>query len=137
MFESIHLASLVLTIPFILYADHLGLSYIAGKKKLLKASTIEKLHLIVFLGLMVLIITGVVLTAPSWNFYVNDRVFQLKMFFVMTLFLNGVFIGRLMRVASVKPFNKLQKPKKFLLLLSGSLSLISWISSAVIGYFFL
>lgn len=137
MLTKIHLYTLMLAIPFILFADHLGILYFIGKPKTLKASTIQRLHMIIFFLLLIMIGTGVALTLPAWDFYLNDAIFLVKMFFVMVLFINGIFIGRLMESASQRPYAELDKRRKVLLLISGSLSFSGWVASAVIGYFLL
>lgn len=135
--ENLHLLSLLITIPFILYSDHLGFLYLLGKKETIDLRTTKKLHTAVFIGLSLLYITGFFLTLPAWEFYIKDPLFLLKMFFVLTLTINGFFIGATMKVASNKNFNSLTKRYKATLVLSGLISATCWLGSFIIGYFFL
>ena len=135
--EDLHLLSLVITVPFILYSDHLGLKYMLGKKNTLDLSTTKKLHLAVFIGLGLLIITGAALTIPDSDYYLQEEEFLLKMFFVATLTINGLFIGKLMKLASQKTFKELTTKQQLTLLISGAVSGTCWLASLVIGYFFL
>lgn len=135
--EDLHLISLIITVPFILYSDHLGLKYILGKKETLDLKTTKKLHLAVFIGLALLIVTGAALTIPDLDYYLQEEEFLLKMFFVLTLTINGLFIGKLMKIASQKKFKELTKKQQITLLASGATSGTCWLASFIIGYFFL
>jgi hypothetical protein len=135
--EDLHLLSLAVTVPFILYSDHLGLKYMLGKINTLDLNTTKKLHLVVFIGLGLLIFTGAALTIPDLDYYLQEEEFLLKMFFVLTLTLNGLFIGKLMKLASQKTFKELTTKQQLTLLISGATSATCWLSSFIIGYFFL
>lgn len=137
MFETIHLVSLVITAPFILYADHMGLLYILGKKKTLPENRVKAVHTAVIIGLFALIISGIFLVLPAWRFYLADLIFQVKICFVGALVINGLFIHRLMDVAYATPFKELTNRRKLTLLVSGGVSSVSWVSAALIGFFVL
>lgn len=133
----VHLAVLAITALVILYSDHQGFGYFRGKKALLSPRFVHYSHWIVWVGLVAMIATGVGLVIPSWQVYLMDPAFQLKIGFVVVLVVNGFAIGKLAQVASVKPFALLPKREKRTLMISGSLSVIGWVSSSFIGYFLL
>jgi hypothetical protein len=135
--ENIHLAVLELTAVAILYADHQGFAYLTGKTPLLNRRSIVWPHRLIIGGLMLMIVTGIGLTVPTWEYRFSDPVFYVKMGFVLTLVLNGFAIGKLSRVASERPFMELDTETKRTLLISGALSAIGWVGAALIGFFFL
>lgn len=135
--EEIHLAALFITVPFILYADHLGFLYFIGKKQTLPAKTNKILHTAVFIGLFALMITGFLMVRDNLDFYLNYGPMQIKLAFVGVLFLNGLFITGLMQTATKKSFKQLSIFQKLVLLISGGLSATGWIGAAIIGFEFL
>ncbi len=134
---TIHLITLLCTVVVILFADHEGFSYMRGKKQTLSHKLTQFFHYGVWVGLCLMITTGVFLALPAWEFYLKDPVFLLKMFFVLVLVVNGVFIGKFTALASEKPFAELPSRMQHTLRVSGALSTIGWVGAAVIGYFFL
>ncbi len=137
MFNLLHLGALIIIAPFILYADHLGFQYFRGKKQLLMSAPLKLLHNVINIGLLIIISSGIGLVLPAWDYYITDAIFQLKMFFVLTLIINGWFISRLMKTATTLPYANLKGNKKAWLLLSGITSIASWFASAIIGLYLL
>lgn len=131
----LHLISLIITIPVILYADHMGFNYLIGKTKTVSVTKVKWAHALVFIGLGLLIVTGILVTVPMWAYVLSKPIFYLKMAFVITLLVNGLFIGQLMKKATEIPFVDLSKDEKLTLIISGGLSASGWFFSAVIGYF--
>jgi hypothetical protein len=131
---SLHLFTLALTALVVLYADHEGFSYFLGKKQLLSESFLKWSHRLVWLGLLSMIVTGVLLTIPAWEYRLQEPAFYVKMGFVGVLCVNAFAIGSLSRVAAVTPFVQLTKEEKQTLLLSGFLSSVSWVGAAAIGF---
>ena len=135
--EEVHLAALALTALVILYSDHHAFAYFLGKKQTLTKGFVVWSHRLVWLGLITMITTGVIMVTPRWEHFLADPVFYIKMGMVGVLMVNGFAIGKLSHVATQTPFANLLPEQKRTLLLSGSLSAIGWISSALIGFFFL
>ncbi len=133
----LHLAVLFCTVVIILCADHEGFSYMRGKKRTLNHKLTQFFHYGVWVGLCLMIATGVFLALPAWEFYLKEPTFLLKMFFVLVLIGNGVFIGKFTSLASEKPFAELPSRIQHTLRISGMLSTIGWVGAATIGYFFL
>ena len=133
--STLHLVLLIITAPVILYADHMGFMYFTGKVKTLSLKKVQWVHRLVTAGLVLLIITGVLLTLPMWAYMLENPYFYTKIAFVITLFLNGLFIGKLMEKATTVPFAQLSKDEKNVLLISGAVSGASWVTTVLIGFF--
>ncbi|MEY2640914.1 MAG: hypothetical protein RL150_307 [Candidatus Parcubacteria bacterium] len=132
---TLHLVLLIIVAPVILYADHMGFQYMTGRKQTLPAKTLAWTHWIVTIGLVLLIITGALITIPMWAVMLENPLFYAKLAFVATLVLNGLFIGKLMQKATVGPYAMLQKSEQHMLLVSGALSACSWVATILIGFF--
>lgn len=127
----------LITAAIILYADHRGFNYFRGRESTLPKKFLKWAHRLVWTGLILMIITGVFLTIPAWEFRLSDPVFYAKMGFVLVLLMNAVAIGKLSKKAAYAPFAKLTKEEQTTLLVSGGLSALGWISTASIGFFIL
>jgi len=136
-FTTLHLIAMFLTIPVIIYADHMGFNYFIGKSQTLSLKKVKMAHNLVFIGIVLLVITGVIITVPMWQYMLTNPFFYTKIAFVATLILNGVFIGKLMNKATITPFANLEKEEKRVLLVSGAISGISWLATILIGFFVL
>ncbi len=135
--ESVHVAVLLLTAFGILYTDHVGLSYLRGTRELLSKRFITLSHRGVWVGLLLMIATGIVLVLPSWEYRLQDPAFYVKMGFVLVLLVNAHAIGKLSTVAAERPFKSLPSDTQKTLLISGGLSAMGWIGATLIGFFFL
>lgn len=133
----LHLIALIVTVPVILYADHMGFAYFTGRVQTLDPKKVARTHRLVFAGLAALIITGVMLTVPSWAVWFENPFFYVKLAFVVTLLVNGFFIERLMEKATITPYAMLSGSERSLLMTSGVLSAMGWIGSIGIGFFLL
>lgn len=133
----LHLPVLIITALVILYSDHQGIDYMRGKKETLSPRTVAWSHRLVWLGLVLMIATGVTLMLPAWEYWLADPIFYVKMGFVVTLLINGLFIGKLSHVATERPFSSLMGQEKAVLIVSGGLSGAGWLGAATIGLFFL
>lgn len=132
-----HGSIFMVTAAIILYSDHKGFNYFKGKEKLLTEKFVKWSHLLVWIGLILMIATGVMLTIPAWEYRLSQPEFYIKMSFVLVLIMNAVAIGKLSKQASVKSFDELESEDKKTLLVSGALSAMGWIGAATIGAFFL
>ncbi len=134
---TLHLIALIITAPVILYADHMGFRYFTGRAAVLPERSVVWTHRLVFIGLFVLIATGVMLTVPSWEVWFAKPAFYVKLGFVVTLLINGLFIQKLMTTATRVPYASLSLSDKRTLMTSGALSGIGWVASVLIGFFLL
>lgn len=132
---TLHLASLIVTAPVILWADHMGFNYFTGKVETLSARKVRIAHWLVIVGLILLIVTGVILTVPMWAIMLEKPLFYTKLAFVATLVVNGVFIDKLMHKATQVPYKNLSKDEKIFLFTSGVISVCGWVGSTLIGFF--
>lgn len=134
-FTTLHLVAMILTILVVLYADHMGFRYFTGKSQTLSLKKVKLAHNLVFIGIGLLVVTGIIITIPMWTYMLTNPFFYTKMAFVATLIMNGIFIGQLMHKATMVPFNSLEKEEKRVLLISGAISGMSWLATILIGFF--
>lgn len=132
---TLHLISLIVTAPVILYADHMGFQYLTGRVQTIGARKVEWTHRLVTDGIILLIVTGVLITIPMWAIMLENPLFYAKLAFVATLVLNGLFIGQLMNKATATPFANLSAEEKRFLLVSGAVSAAGWVATILIGFF--
>lgn len=104
---------------------------------LLPKGRMQILHIFVWIGLLGMIGTGLYMAYPALSYYLAKPAFIAKMLFVAILAINALFIGKLLSVASVRPFAELTAGEKKKLFISGALSSICWVGAATIGLFFL
>lgn len=135
--EGVHLTVLALTALMIVYADHEAFSYIRSKKLLLNPHTTLWLHRGVWVGLLLMIGSGILMFLPFKEYYLTDSAFLIKMCMVAALVVNAVLIGKLSSIASRLPFAELPSQTKISLMISGAVSSAGWIGAAIIGFFFL
>ena len=121
----------------ILYTDHKGFQYFTGKVETLPERFVRRSHLLVFTGLILMIVTGIILTVPAWEYRLSDPTFYIKMGFVLVLIMNSFAIGQLSKKSTSTPFSELTSGEKQTLMVSGALSAAGWVGAAIIGIFFL
>lgn len=135
--EELHLGILILTAITILFSDHLGWQYFRGTRTVLPQLLIRRLHTGIWVGLCGMIVTGIVLSVPRFEYLREEQTFYIKCAFVLILIFNAWVIGRIAPIASERPFTALTRQEKRLLILSGVVSLSSWLGAALIGFLFL
>lgn len=82
-------------------------------------------------GLGTMIGTGIMLFYPYNEYLLSHPPFLLKMGFVATLIVNGLFIGKLMHKAMEKSFAELLLKEKAPLFLSGAVSSLCWLGAII------
>lgn len=135
--EGLHLLALAFSAIVILYSDHEAFKYFTGKKALLSETFIQRSHALAWVGLSLMIVTGILLTLPAWTYRLQDPTFYVKMGMVLVLVWNGFAIGKLAKVASERPFKELTTGEQRTLMISGALSACGWVGAALIGFLFL
>lgn len=133
----VHLWILIVTAVAILISDYHGHAYVRGTMLLLPKRRMQWLHRIVWIGLLGMIGTGLYMAYPALSYYLAKPAFIVKMGFVAVLVINATLIGKLLSVASERPFAVLTADEKKKLFISGALSSICWVGAATIGLFFL
>lgn len=135
IFLPLHLLSLTYVAWNIFHADHMGLNWIRGKVTMLDEKTITKYHKGSWIGLGLMITTGLFLFWPLREFLLTRPQFYIKMAFVVTLIGNGLIIGILQKTASTKKFTSLSFKEKLPLFISGAVSTLSWLGAGLAGLF--
>ncbi len=126
-----------ITILVIAYSDHQGYLYFRGKKRTLSMTFVEWSHRLVWIGLLLIIVTGAALALPAYEYYLTVPAFYVKIGFVGVLVMNAFAIGALAKKASITPFSELSAEERKTLFISGALSFCCWIGAATIGFFIL
>ncbi len=133
--EALHLAFLGGSVIVILISDEHALSWMLGKSETLPEARMRLLHHLAIAGLAGMIATGVILLYPRADFLLAQPLFQIKLLLVGILVANAVLIGKLMPIASERPFATLCRAEAVPLYVSGLLSTLSWVSAAAIGFY--
>ncbi len=131
--EALHLLSLAFVAIVIIIADHDGLQYMRGKKAVLNATKVKRLHQLAWVGLGGMIITGIFLIRQN-PIVLEEPAFAVKMLMVAALLVNGFVIGRLSALSTTTPFTTLTKGQKLSLFVSGAVSVSCWLGAAFIGF---
>lgn len=125
------------TALIILYTDHKGFQYFTGKVATLSPTFIHRSHTAVWIGLLLIIMTGAMLVSRAPAYYFSEPAFLVKMGLVAVLVMNAFAIGSLSKKAATTPFASLTKEEKKTLLVSGGLSALGWVGAITIGMVFL
>ncbi len=135
LFLALHLSSLGFTAWYILRADHAGFNWIRGVSAQLDPVLIKKYHRGTWIGLCLMIVTGLFLFWPMKDYLLTRPQFYIKIAFVMTLICNGFVIGTLQEVAVTKTFTSLSFKEKIPLFISGAVSTLCWVGAAITAFF--
>lgn len=130
----LHILSLLFIAWNVLHADHMGLNWIRGKVSKLDKDIIEKYHYRTWAGLLMMIITGLALFWPMKDFLLTLPQFYIKMAFVFTIFCNSFAIGILSKTSTTKEYSSLSMKEKIPLMISGAVSVISWLGATGMGF---
>lgn len=119
-----------------------GLFFMAIRDKNLSHKELSRLGIasyFVWTGLIILIISGLLMFSTNPEFYMSSSKFQIKMFIVLVIFINGIYFHSshfpLMRrhaginYSTSEEFNK----KKSHLMASGAISFTSWTLALTLG----
>jgi hypothetical protein len=133
----LHLLSLLYVAWNIVHADHLGFQWIRGKVLKLDEKKVYKYHKGSWIGLSLMITTGLLLFWPMREFLMTRPQFYIKMAFVVTLIVNGFVIGSLQKTATTKMFTSLTTREKIPLFVSGAVSTLAWFGAAATAFYLL
>lgn len=131
---SAHLVFVLLSLGAVLYSDHAGLSWIRGKKETLNPTLVERLHLLVSVGLAGVLLTGGLMFIDRAEYLLSQPVFLAKMGFVAALVINGFFIGQISRIASEQPFRLTTPAQRRSIFISGAVSALGWLGALILGF---
>ncbi len=129
----LHILSFGFVLGVTAIADKDAIAWIRGKKRVLERSTMMSYHVLIWVGLIALTISGLYLFFPMRLFLLRELLFDVKILFVAILFINAILIVRLMQVALVKPFVEVSTQDKVALFASGAISIFSWFCAAAIA----
>lgn len=124
---TIHIITALTLIALVLYTDILGASWMHGKKEILPQKRVLILHRTIWIGIAIMIVTGVTMFYPLKDYLLYTPAFYTKMAFLGALIVNSFFIERFMHIALTRPFTSLTKKERLPLLVSGAVSTLSWI----------
>lgn len=127
MLTTLHIAAFGFVLGVTVVADKEAVAWIRGKKEVLDTERVHLYHSLVWVGLLILIVTGVILFYPMRVYLLSQLLFVMKLLFVGILTVNGILIGKLAHIATVKPFSSLTSREKMSLMVSGAISSLSWI----------
>ncbi|MDQ5955325.1 MAG: hypothetical protein QG621_328 [Patescibacteria group bacterium] len=130
-----HIVTLCVAGCGVLIADKIGFSWFRGKVETLSLKTLARLHNVMGATLALMILSGLALFWPAREYLVAQPSFYIKMTFVILLILNSFAIDALMKVATHTPFKEVSSGKKRFLMISGAVSLCSWIGAGVMAFF--
>ncbi len=129
----LHILSFGFVLGVTAIADKDAFQWIRGKVETLEATRMHQYHMLIWIGLITLIVSGIVLFYPMRLFLLQDLLFDVKLLFVGILVVNGILIGRLMHVALIKSFAELTGDESRALFVSGAISVMSWMCAAGIA----
>ena len=115
-------------------ADKEAFSWFTGKRELLDARRINRLHSLMWIGLLGMIATGLYMAWPAREFLLREPLFLTKLAFVVALFINGFIIGKLNNIPSHKAFASLSREERLPLFISGGVSLFSWMGAIIVAF---
>lgn len=131
----IHLISLAFVFWNVVNADHMGFNWVRGKTPTLDKNTVKKYHYGSWIGLLLMITTGLILFWPMRDYLLARQQFLIKMVFVVALIVNGLVIGNLQERAITNKFEDLSFKEKLPLFISGAVSTISWLGAFTMAFF--
>lgn len=131
----LHILSLLFVAWNIFHADHMGFNWIRGKVSTLDEATVKKYHNRTWIGLLLMIFTGLLMFWPMREYLLTRPQFFIKMAFVITLFCNSFVIGILSKTSTTKSYSSLSTKEKIPLIISGAVSTISWLGAFGMAFF--
>ncbi len=129
----IHTFAVGFVIALIALADKEALAWVRGKKQVLDKSLLHNIHMLTWVALLTLTLTGLILFYPRWDYLLTQPLFLIKLLFVAVLFVNAILIGRLIEASTHRQFIELNVREKLQLVLSGGISFVAWLGALVLG----
>ena len=130
---TIHVLATLFSFGVVWKADKEALAWVRGKKETLSEKRMRTYHILMWVGLVALVVTGSILSYPMLGYLLSRPLFIMKILFVAVLFLNAILIGRMMRTATTQAFATLQWNDRLPLMISGAASSISWVGALVLA----
>lgn len=129
-----HILTAFSLIAVIFFTDIYGFTWLIGKQDRLSLLWLKRSDSIIWAGLFIMVVTGILLFYPYQSFLLANPAFQVKILFVVAIIINGLFIGRHMSIATTIRFNELTTSVRSKLIISGAVSTIAWVGSVIAAY---
>ena len=130
----LHLLVLAYAAWNIFHADHMGFNWMRGKVATLDDTQVRKYHRGTWIALVLAIVTGI-FAFLNVRFIIVYPQFYIKMGFVIALIINSFVIGALSKIPTAKTFASLSTKEKLPLMISGAVSMASWVGAAIMALF--
>ena len=134
LYLPLHLLALAYAAWNIFHADHMGFNWVRGKVETLDGTQVKKYHRGTWVGLILAIITGI-FAFLNVRYIIVYPQFYIKMGFVAALIVNSFVIGALSKIPTTKTFISLSTKEKLPLIISGGISMTSWVGAAIMALF--
>ncbi|MEX0917865.1 MAG: hypothetical protein WDZ93_01810 [Candidatus Paceibacterota bacterium] len=126
---TVHITTVFALIATVVVTDVLGLLWVTGRLETLSRRTLTVLHRLVWVGLLIMIVSGATMFLSYKEYLLTVPAFYVKMGFVLTLVVNAFVIGRHMHIATVRSFAALSKEERRPLFISGAVSTTAWVGA--------
>jgi hypothetical protein len=131
---TMHIGAFAWSVVGIIAADSQGLRWLLGWRERIAVSYVHFWHRWVWVGISVSMVSGFYMFWPVREYLLTQPTFLLKVALVLMLFLNALFIGKHMLLATTQPFAALAPQQRRTLLVSGAVSTLGWVSVATLGF---
>ena len=123
----VHITTVFALITTVIVTDIAALLWVAGKKETLSFGVLRTLHMLVWVGLVLMMLSGGTMFLSYREYLLSVPAFYIKMGFVSALVVNAFVIGKHLHIASERSFASLSRVERRPLLISGIVSTVSWI----------
>ncbi|MFT5036754.1 MAG: hypothetical protein ACI9VM_000318 [Candidatus Azotimanducaceae bacterium] len=130
-----HIVGVLITISIVVISDVYGSLWIIGKKEFLSKVLLHKLHISVWIGLIITSLAGFGMFLPYSEFLLTDPAFRIKVLFIAFLVINALVIKSHIHIPTVRSFASLARKERVPLLLRGIVSTTSWIGALIATQF--
>lgn len=132
---TLHILSFGFVLGISAIADKDAFAWVRGVRDTLDRTTVRMYHRMIWVGLLMLIMTGLILFYPQRAYLLGNLLFDIKLLFVAILGLNALLIGRLMEHALDNSYAELGARDKRALFASGAVSVFAWACAAGIAFY--
>jgi hypothetical protein len=123
------------TLALVVLADTHGVLWLLGVLKTLPARRMRLFHRFIWIGLLIIIVSGFFVFLDEGSSLIFSPEFWLKMFFVLCLVINAIVIGAHMKIATNSSFSVVPMKERIALFFSGAFSTTCWIGAFVMAQF--
>lgn len=135
--ENVHILVLLFVAYTLFLSEKEAILWLRGKKETLDKEMLRKYHRRMWVGLLLMMVTGFILFWSDRDILPSIPAFQLKMFFVFCLLINAFALGKLMPIAAIRSYKSLSVKEKTPLMISGGISFACWLGAFICAFFLL